>query len=221
MTETTRRALIRAAGAIELAAMTSCSPQTPPAPEGTPDMTPSQRLSKKQKALLVYFSRAGENYWEGGRRKLKVGNTKRLAQLIAARIRCDVYEITEVNPYSEAYDPTVQRNVQEQDADARPAIAGQLPGLSGYDTVLLGSPVWNMRAPMVMSTFIDGVDLAGKTVLPFVTFAVSGIAGVDTAYRNALRASNVRQGPAVRGEDVDNPAAAADTEAWLRANALM
>ncbi|MEU6658899.1 flavodoxin [Streptomyces sp. NPDC046821] len=184
-------------------------------------MIPSSEPSSGAKTLLVYFSRSGENYWEGGRRELEVGNTKRPAQLIAARISCDVYEITAADPYSRAYDPTFQRNVRERNANARPAIRGELPGLSGYSTVLLGSPVWNVRAPMIMSTFIERVGLAGKRVLPFVTYAVSGMAGVDQSYRDALRASDVRNGLAVRGEDVDAPRAAGDVEAWLRANALM
>jgi hypothetical protein len=47
------------------------------------------------KTLLVYFSRAGENYWNGGRRNLKVGNTEVLAEMIAARLTCDVHRIEE------------------------------------------------------------------------------------------------------------------------------
>lgn len=184
-------------------------------------MKPGPQPSKGSRTLLVYFSRAGENYWDGGRRELQVGNTKRLAQLIAERITCDVYEITAADPYSNAYDSTVQRNVREQNASARPAIAGPLPDVSGYDTVLLGSPIWNVRAPMIMSTFLEGVDLAGKAVLPFVTYAVSGMAGIDKTYRDTLRTSNVHDGLAIRGEDVNGPRTAADVEGWLRTNALI
>lgn len=181
-------------------------------------MTPSPQQQTGARTLLVYFSRPGENYWEGGRRDLEVGNTKRLAQLISDRIGGDTYEITAADPYPEAYDPTVQRNVEEQDRDDRPAIAGELPDLSRYDTVLLGSPVWNVRAPMIMSTFIEAVDLEGKTVLPFVTYAVSGMGGVDQDYRDALPGSDVADGLAVRGEEVD--AAGADVDTWLRAHNL-
>lgn len=188
-------------------------------------MTSSTQPSSGQKALLVYFSRPDENYWEGGRRDLDVGNTQRLARLIADRIDCDEYEILAADPYPEAYDPTVQRNVREQNDDARPAIGGDpldlpdLPDLPAYSTVLIGSPVWNVRAPMIMSTFIEGVDLAGKRILPFVTHAVSGMAGIDQDYRDALPGSDVADGLAVRAEDVQD--AAADVEDWLRANLLM
>jgi flavodoxin len=180
-------------------------------------MTPNtQQPSNGAKTLLVYFSRPGENYWEGGRRDLDVGNTKRLAQLIADRVSCDEFEIRAADPYPEAYDPTVKRNAEEQDADARPAIAGDLPDLSEYSTLLIGSPIWNVRAPMIMSTFIDRVDLKNKTVLPFVTYAVSGI---DQDYRDVLPSSDVADGLAVRGEEVDGATGA--IEAWLRTNGLL
>jgi flavodoxin len=182
-------------------------------------MTPNAAPSTDTSTLLVYFSRPGENYWEGGRRDLEVGNTKRLAQMIAELVDCDEFEILAVDPYPEAYDPTVERNQREQSVNARPGIAGELPDVCDYDTVLLGSPVWNVRAPMILSTFLQGVDLAGTRILPFVTYAVSGMSGIDQDYRDNLPDSNVADGLAVRGEDVD--AAGADLEAWLRENGLM
>lgn len=228
MTRIARRSILGTVGLAAFSALVGCAPQDGPpsrtsrpskTPEGTPDMTPNPKPSNDQKALLVYFSRPGENYWEGGRRDLDVGNTKRLARMIADRIACDQYEILAAVPYPEAYDHTVQRNVQEQDDDARPAIAGELPDLSGYSAVLIGSPVWNVRAPMIMSTFVEAVDLKGKTVLPFVTYAVSGMADVDQDYRDALPDSDVADGLAIRGEDVDR--AGADVEVWLRTNHLL
>lgn len=169
--------------------------------------------------LLVFFSRAGENYHEGGRRDLEVGNTAVLAEMIADRVDCDVYEIEAADPYTKAYDPTVERNVREQESDARPEIAGALPDVAGYDVVLLGSPVWNVRAPMIMSTFVEGVDLTSTTVLPFVTYAVSGMAGIDEDYRDALPGSDVGAGLAVRGETVAD--AGAELDDWLAAAGLV
>ena len=68
------------------------------------------------------------------------------------------------DPYPDDYDPTVARNVREQEADARPAIANPLTSIDRYDTVLLGSPIWNVRAPMIMSTFTESLDFTGKTI---------------------------------------------------------
>lgn len=223
--EISRRTLVGATGLAALAVLTGCAPREEPTPrtqpsEGTnPEMTPSTQPSEGTSTLLVYFSRPGENYWEGGRRDLEIGNTKRLAATIAELIDCDEYEILAADPYPDAYDPTVERNQREQNEDVRPAIAGELPDISSYSMVIIGSPVWNVRAPMIMSTFVESVDLAGKRVLPFVTYAVSGMSGVDQDYRDALPSSEVATGLAVRGEDVDG--ARADVEAWLRESGLL
>ena len=109
--------------------------------------------------LLAYFSRPGENYYYGGRRDLEVGNTEVLAEMIAELIDCDVFRIEAADPYPDGYDATVARNVTEQDADARPAIADPLASIDGYEQVLLGSPIWNVRPPMIMNTFADGLRL--------------------------------------------------------------
>ena len=76
----------------------------------------------------------------------------------------------------------MERNKQEQDEEARPAIAGRLPTVDTYNTVLLGSPIWNVRPPMIMRTFVDNVDLRGKTIYPFVTYAVSGMGNTIDDY---------------------------------------
>lgn len=228
MTGLNRRALlgVGALGAVSLTAnLAGCT--TPPPPAAAPSEStasegsdmPTASASAAAPGLLVYFSRAGENYFNGGRRNLAVGNTKVLAQMIEQRIDCDSYEIVAADPYPDAYEPTVERNQREQNANARPRIAGELPDVGVYSTVLLGSPIWNVRAPMIMSTFLESVDLAGKTILPFVTYAVSGMSGVDDAYRRTIPTATVADGLAVRGEEVRD--AGSQLDAWLRSHRLL
>lgn len=168
----------------------------------------------------MYFSRAGENYWNGGRRTLDVGNTEVLANLIRDQIGCDVYRIDAADAYSDRYDPTVSRNVDEQNRDARPEIAGNLPDLSGYDTVLLGSPIWNVQPPMIMATFAESANLTGKDVYPFVTYAVSGLGNTASFYRDLDTGARFHDGLAVRGEEVRDASASSDVDRWLRAAGL-
>ena len=80
-----------------------------------------------RRVLLAYFSRAGENYYYGGRTNLDVGNTEVLAAMIGNLIPCDVHRIEAADPYPDGYDATVVRNVREQDSNARPAIASRCP----------------------------------------------------------------------------------------------
>lgn len=168
--------------------------------------------------LLAYFSRPGENYYHGDRIDLEIGNTKVVAGMIADRAGCDTYEILAADPYSDDYAETRERNVQEQDADVRPAIANPLPSLDGYDTVILGSPIWNVRPPMIMSTFAESFDFTGKTVFPLVTHAVSGMGSTERVYQEACRGASFGEGLAVQGELVtDDPAAVTTAvEGWLQ-----
>ena len=168
--------------------------------------------------LLAYFSRPGENYWNGGRRDLEVGNTEVLARTIRARLDCAVYRIEAADPYPDSYDETVRRNVREQDADARPAIANPLPSIDGYDTVLLASPIWNVRAPMIMTTFTERYDFSGKTVHPVTTHAMSGLGTTPDDYEEVCRGARIGTGLAVRGEQARSSRAAVD--AWLRRTGL-
>ena len=137
-------------------ALAGCSPPTTgsPAMTATPPATPSgpSPATPSGRVLLAYFSRPGENYWYGGRRTLQVGNTEVLARMIGDQIGCDVHRIEAAEPYPAGYDDTVARNVREQEADTRPAIANGLPDLSAYGTVVLASPIWNVQPPMIMAS---------------------------------------------------------------------
>ncbi len=185
-------------------ALSACGGETAPAARG--------------RVLLAYFSRPGENYWYGGRRNLKVGNTEVLARMIRARLDCDVHRIQAADPYPDDYEATVRRNVREQDADARPAIANRLRSIEPYDTILLASPIWNVRAPMIMTTFAERYDFSGKTVLPVTTHAMSGLGNAPDDYAESCRGAQIGTGLAVRGETVRS--ARADVDAWLRRTGL-
>jgi len=199
-----RRGFLRAGAATVMGGAWSMACGTEP----TPATRPSRRV------LLAYFSRAGENYHYGGRKNLEVGNTEVLAGLIRDRISCDVHRIEAADPYSDDYDNTVARNVREQEANARPTIAGPLPDITGYDIVLLASGLWNVRPPMIMRTFTDGLDFTGKTVLPVVTYAVSGLGNAPDDYADACPGATIGDGLAVRGEEVSQAGDAVSS--WLR-----
>jgi flavodoxin len=173
----------------------------------------------ESKVLLAYFSRAGENYYYGGRTDLTVGNTEVMASMIARLIGCDVHRIVPVDPYPDDYAETRERNVQEQDTDARPAIANPLDSIGHYDTVLMGSPIWNVRAPMIMTTFAESLDFSGKAVFPFTTYAVSGLGTAMRDYAASCPGATIGEGLAVRGEEVGDAGAA--VESWLRRIGLL
>jgi hypothetical protein len=130
-----------------------------------------------------------------------------------------VHRIEAVDPYAADYDESVQRNVREQDTDARPAIANPLASIDGYDTILLASPIWNVRAPMIMTTFAERYDFAGKTVHPVTTYAMSGLGTTPEDYTRQCPGARIGTGLAVRGEQARS--AGADVDAWLRRTGLL
>ncbi|WEH40276.1 flavodoxin [Streptomyces sp. AM 2-1-1] len=215
-----RRALLRAALLTGAAAMTTpvlaaCTRDPDRQTSGQATTAPAPEPSRKPRGiLLAYFSRPGENYYYGDRTDLKTGNTEVLARKLHNLIDCDLYRIEAADPYPHDYDATVQRNVREQDTDARPAIKDRLPDLTGYGTILLASPIWNVRAPMIMTTFTDGLDFRGKTVRPVTTYAMSGLGTTERDYAASRPGATIAPGLAVQGEKVRD--ADTEVEAWLR-----
>jgi flavodoxin len=208
------------AGAAVGVPLTGCGANSPSdaGPEPDPDGRPSAAGGRR--ILLAYFSRAGENYWNGGRRNLRVGNTEVLAEAIAERLECDVHRIEAADPYPESYDETVERNVRGQNADARPGIAKPLDPIDRYDSILLASPIWNVRAPMIMSTFAERYDFSDKTVLPVTTYAMSGLGTTAEDYARVCRGARIGTGLAVRGEEVRSDGARA-VDAWLQRTGVL
>ncbi len=170
--------------------------------------------ARRGDVLLVFFSRAGENYFNGGRKDLRVGNTEVVADMIRDALRCDVFQIEAVDPYPHSYDATVQRNVREQNDNARPEIAHPPASLAVYRTILIGSPVWNVRAPSIMLTFAERFDFTGKRVHPFTTYAMSGLGDVVEEYSAACRGAKLGEALAIRGEEADG--SLAQVHRWLR-----
>ena len=113
-----RRCFIRlaatgVAGAAVGVSLSGCGESSPDDPGPDEDRREQPAPAAGGSVLLAYFSLPGENYWNGGRRNLRVGNTEVLAEMIADRLDCDVHRIRAADPYSEDYDETVQRNVRD------------------------------------------------------------------------------------------------------------
>jgi len=64
-----------------------------------------------------------------------------------------------------------------------------------------------------------GQYFTGKTVHPFVTYAVSGLGTTERDYTASCRGASLGQALAVRGEEVTD--AGPTVEAWLRRNGLL
>ena len=155
---------------------------------------------KNGKVLVVYFSRTKGVY--GG--DLKRGNTARVADFIQAKTKGDTYEIIPKKDYPNGYDATTKVAQREQDQNARPAIKDALPNVKKYSTVFIGAPIWWGEYPMIVRTFIDNVNLNGKTVIPFTTAEGSGLGNTAETLRKAYPKAKVRKGFTTEGNNVKN-----------------
>ena len=172
------------------------------------------------KTLLVYFSRAGEN-WDVG--VIEKGNTGIAAEYIAEVTGADVYEIIPVVPYPSDYMETVALAEEEKSAGARPEIANAPENWDSYDTIILGYPIWHGDLPMIVYNFLESYDFTGKTVYPFNTHGGSGLAGTPDKIRNTIPAADIKDGLALTGKTVQNDftQVQGDIDAWLQENNLI
>ena len=125
----------------------------------------------QQKVLVAYFS--------------FTNNTKAYAEKIAQMTGGDLYEIVPQVAYgsenSNYYDETTRAYKEQYNTggEQRPAIHATLTNAAQYDVVFLGSPIWYSKSPRVILTFLDTYGFAGKTIVPFVTSASTGITKVN------------------------------------------
>lgn len=170
--------------------------------------SPSQNKGKKM-VLIVYFSR-NKGLYDG---PAKIGHTKVIADYIQKHTSGDEFEIQPVDDYPDTYQETTDRAQREQKENARPRIKNPLPDVSKYDTVFIGGPIWWGEYPMIVRTFMDSVDLNGKTVIPFTTHGGSGLGNTKQQLEKQYPQATVPDGFAVSGTEVDGARDSVDK--WL------
>lgn len=163
---------------------------------------------------VVYFSRADENYGVGN---IEKGNTQIVAEIIGEQLDCDTFHIETVSMYPSDYDECTEIAKKEQSENARPELK-EFPDLTGYDMVFVGFPIWWGDMPMAMYTFLEEYDWNGKTIIPFVTHAGSGMSGTADTIRNICTGADVLNGFAITGETAQNDAETTQDEIskWLK-----
>ena len=162
---------------------------TAPAPSGAADQTPAEtdapaREPESEPRAAGEEAEAGD---EAGSRVLVLffsatGRTRGVAEKIAALTGADLAEIVPAQPYTAEdlnySDRTTRASAEQNDPDARPEIGEEIT-LDGYTTLYLGYPIWWGQAPRILSTFAEGHDFTGITVIPFCTSGSSGIGQSD------------------------------------------
>jgi flavodoxin len=163
-----------------------------------------------QKALVIFFSHAGENYSVGN---IEVGNTKIVADYISEITGADQFEIIAEKNYDMPYMDLIKVAQDEAKAGELPAYKGDVD-VAPYDIIFIGGPIWWGTYPQVMFTFFKDHDLSGKTVIPFTTHEGSGLASTVQDVKKAWPEATVKDGFAIYGHEVRS--GRAKVEKWLK-----
>ena len=172
--------------------------------------------TEQTKSIVVYFSRAQENYNVG---YIEIGNTAKVAAELAKQTNSDVFEITPVEPFPSDYMEMVNLANEQKAANARPLIATTLENFDQYNTVYLGYPIWCADLPMILYTFLENYSFEGKTIIPFNTHEGSGSAGTWDKIRASASGAIVKDGLVIQGSTAqNNPSEVASKVAEFIAN---
>ncbi|MDR1079636.1 MAG: flavodoxin [Deltaproteobacteria bacterium] len=204
------RAAARAqALALAAAALLLCQPAASAQPSGAPPAAPAPDAAAPSPGtgngiLVAYFSHEG--------------HTKALAEIIHAAVGGDIYEIRTEKAYPADHDQAVTVGKEEQAAQARPSLAGNMPDMSKYRTVILGYPIWWGDPPMGVYTFVENNDFSGKTVAPFCTHGGSGLSRSVESLQSKLPGAKVLPGLAVRSGSAAS--SGDDAREWLQESGI-
>lgn len=154
--------------------------------------------------LVVFYSRAFENYYHGTRRYIEVGNTEKVANLIAELTNADSLRIEQKIPYANDYDTCIQQAQEDLENNARPEVINLPANLDKYDLIYLGYPNYWGTMPMAVYTFLESYDFSNKTIHPFCTHEGSGLCSTEQTIKQLANGAVVTKGLSIYGSKVDD-----------------
>ena len=145
------------------------------------------------KQLIIYFSRADENYAVG---YIDKGNTEIAAEYVQQLTGADMFKVEPAVPDAKDYRTCIEEAKQRV---GNAPIKEKLSDISGYDTVFIMSPVyWGTYAP-AMETALEGLDFTGKTVRVISTHEGSGLGRMVSDVKKMCKGADVKKGLAIKG----------------------
>lgn len=163
---------------------------------------------KDKKSLIIYFSRADENYSVGF---IDKGNTEYIAEYVQEITNADMFKVEPLVPYAKAYSTCIQEAKQRI---GNAPIKNKIEDVSEYEVIYIMSPIyWGTYAPE-METALKDIDFTGKTIRIVTTHEGSGLASVPIDVKRICKGANVLDDAiAIRGADCKN--ARSKVENWV------
>ena len=165
-----------------------------------------------EKSIIIYFSRADENYFGGSLRYIEKGNTEIVAEYIQDLTGADMFKVEPLVPYSKDYYECIEEaKIRTANHDA--PIKEEVPDISSYDVIYVGAPVYWGGMPEELITALEELDYNGKTIRPFTTHEGSGLSGVPGQLKEICKGGEVLDGLAISGSHVND--SKSKVESWI------
>ena len=156
---------------------------------------------KDKKSIVIYFSRADENYFGGEMRYVEKGNTEVIAEYIRDYVGADMFKVEPLNPYPKDYMECIEEaKVRTREHNA--PIKENVPDISSYEIIYIGSPIYWGGMPEELFTALKGLNYSGKIIRPFATHEGSGLSGVPRQLKEICNGAEVLDGLAIVGSQV-------------------
>ena len=163
---------------------------------------------KDKKSLVIYFSRADENYAVG---YIDKGNTEYIAEYVRDIIGSDLFKVEPLVPYSKDYATCIEEAKQRV---GNAPIKESLKDISDYEVIYIMTPIyWGTYAPEI-ETALKDLDFTHKTIRIVTTHEGSGLANVPGDLKRICKGATVLDDAiAIRGTDCKN--ARSKIENWI------
>ena len=166
--------------------------------------------------LVAFYSRANENYFGGVMRYIEVGNTEKIAGMIADATGADLFKIEQKVPYAADYNTCIEQAKKDLRENARPELVNNLESIDNYDEIYIGFPNYWGTMPMAVFTFLEQFKWAGKKIYPFVTHEGSGFGKCESDLRKICKDASIQPGLSIQGSMVEGAKTEVDT--WIKDN---
>ena len=164
------------------------------------------------KSLIIYFSRADENYFGGEIKFINKGNTEVVAEYIKEFTGADMFKVEPLVKYSEKYTECIEQ-AKERIKTHNAPIKEKVPDISKYGVIYVGAPIYWGKMPEELFTALKGLNFEGKIIKPFVTHEGSGISQVPQQLKQLCIGAKILDGLEIFGSRVD--ASKSDVEKWI------
>ncbi len=162
---------------------------------------------RNKKSLVIYFSRADENYAVGYVNK---GNTEYIAEYVRDIIGAQIFKVEPLVPYSKEYNKCIE---EAKLRVGNAPIKNKIDDISQYEVIYIMTPVyWGSYAPEI-ETAIKDLDFTRKTIRIVTTHEGSGLANVVDDIRKICKGVVINDFIAIKGSECIN--AKNTIENWL------